>query len=153
MKALLPALFFGLGLASSAAAHGPHETFAVGAPGDPAKAARTVDVTIRDTAGAMRFETVPIRAAPGEQVRFVVKNDGKAAHEFRLDSVAGNAAHKAMMAQMPGMVHHDANAISLAPGARAELVWRFSKPGTYEYACLIPGHYEAGMHGEIVVGK
>ena len=153
MKTLLPALLFGLGLAGAAAAHGAHETFAAGAPGDPAKAARTVDVTIRDADGAMRFETAPIRVAPGEQVRFFVKNEGRAPHEFRLDSVTGNATHKAMMAQMPGMVHHDANAISIAPGAKGDLVWRFSKPGTYEYACLIPGHYEAGMHGEIVVGK
>ena len=92
-----------------------------------------------------------IRATLGEQIRFVVRNDGQARHEFRIDSIAGNATHKAMMARMPGMVHHDANAITLAPGATGTLVWRFSKPGIYEFACLLPGHYEAGMHGTVVV--
>lgn len=153
MRAPALAIAFTLA-AASASAHGAHETFAAGAPGDPASPARTVDIAVHEFPnGTMSFGSDGIRAGLGEQIRFVVKNDGKAAHEFRLDSAGGNAAHKAMMAKMPGMVHHDANAIALAPGATGTLVWRFSRPGTYEFACLIPGHYEAGMHGAVVVAK
>lgn len=137
--------------AAGASAH-EHETFAAGTPGT--SATRTVDLTIHEQPdGKMSFGAGDLQAARGEQVRFVVTNAGKAPHEFRLDSKGGNAAHKAMMVQMPGMEHHDANALSIAPGQTATIVWRFSKPGTYEFACLLPGHYEAGMHGAIVVAK
>jgi uncharacterized cupredoxin-like copper-binding protein len=49
------------------------------------------------------------------------------------------------------MQHHDANAVRLAPGKDTAILWRFTKAGTFEFACLIPGHYEAGMHGRVVV--
>ncbi|NDW02705.1 plastocyanin/azurin family copper-binding protein, partial [Salipiger sp. PrR002] len=29
--------------------------------------------------------------------------------------------------------------------------WTFGEPGTFEFACLLPGHYEAGMHGPLTV--
>lgn len=157
MKALPLALASLLVAAAGASAHddaGMPETFAAGAPGASTGAARTIDLTIREQQdGRMSFGIGDLEASRGEQVRFVVRNDGKAPHEFRLDSKAGNTAHKAMMAEMPGMVHHDANAVSVAPGQTKTLVWRFTKPGTYEFACLLPGHYEAGMHGRVVVGK
>ena len=143
-----------LALASPTLAHDAHETFAAGAPGDPGAPARTVDLAIHELPGGrMSFGTDAIRAELGQQIRFVVTNDGQLRHEFRLDSASGNAAHKAMMAKMPGMVHHDPNAMTLAPSATGTLVWRFTKPGTYEFACLLPGHYEAGMHGTVTVGK
>lgn len=143
-----------LALAMPALAHGADETFAAGTPGDPAAPARTVDLAIHELPGGkMSFGTDAIHAEPGEQIRFVVENDDRIRHEFRLDSVSGNAAHKAMMAKMPGMVHHDPNAMTLAPGATGTLVWRFTKPGAFEFACLLPGHYEAGMHGTVAVGK
>ena len=157
MKALPMALAAVLVAATGASAHehgGEPETFAAGTPGDAGKTARTVDLTIHEQPdGKMSFGSDDLHAQRGEQVRFVVTNDGKAPHEFRIDSKAGNAAHKAMMAEMPGMEHHDANAVTIAPGKTVTLVWRFSKPGTYEFACLLPGHYEAGMHGAIIVAK
>ena len=70
-----------------------------------------------------------------------------------LESTAHNAAHKAMMRMHPAMVHDDPNGKTLAPGQTATVLWRFSKPGTYEFACLLPGHYEAGMHGTVVVER
>ncbi len=152
MNALSMALAAVLVAAPGASAHDAHETFAAGAPGDPTKPAETVDLAIHERPdGTMSFGTTLVRAQLGEQIRFVVTNDGKALHEFRLDSITGGSAHKATMAEMPGMVHHDPNAVTIEPGATATLVWRFSKPGVFEFACLIPGHYEAGMHGSVVV--
>jgi len=56
-----------------------------------------------------------------------------------------------MMAEMPDMKHDDPNAKTLEPGQSATLAWRFSRRGEFEFACLIPGHYESGMHGVVVV--
>ena len=157
MKTLPVAFAALLVAATGASAHdhdGQPETFAAGTPGDPAETARTVALTIHQVRqGKMSFGSDDLHAKPGEQIRFVVTNDGEVPHEFRIDSKAGNAEHKAMMAKMPGMVHHDPNTMSIAPGRTMALVWRFSKPGSYEFACLLPGHYEAGMHGAIVVAK
>jgi len=49
------------------------------------------------------------------------------------------------------MEHDDPNGKTLDAGKSTEILWRFSKPGTFEFACLIPGHYEAGMHGTVTV--
>jgi uncharacterized cupredoxin-like copper-binding protein len=55
------------------------------------------------------------------------------------------------MKKFPDMEHDDPNAKRLAVGERGELIWKFTKAGEFEFACLIPGHYEAGMHGKIIV--
>ncbi len=55
------------------------------------------------------------------------------------------------MKKNPDMEHDDPNGKRLAPKKTDEIVWKFSKPGEFEYSCLIPGHREAGMVGTIVV--
>ena len=129
-----------------------HKSFAAGEPGDPKKPTRTVEVAMTETEDAkMLYKPDRIEVKRGEQVRFVLKNVGKVDHEFMLDSVANNAKHKKEMEKNPDMEHDDPNGKRLAPGQTAEMVWRFSKGGTYEFACLIPGHYESGMKGAAVV--
>ena len=130
-----------------------HKSFAAGEPGDPKKPiVRTVEVTMQEADHAkMLFNPDRIEVKRGEQVRFVLKNVGKVDHEFMLDSVANNAKHKIAMEQNPDMEHDDPNGKRLAPNDSSEVVWRFTKAGTFEFACLIPGHYEAGMKGTIVV--
>jgi plastocyanin len=81
----------------------------------------------------------------------VVRNAGSVAHEFTLGDEAGNAAHAKMMASMPDMKRNAPNAVTIEPGKTAEIIWRFSKPGRFEFACLIPGHYGSGMHGAVTV--
>ena len=87
----------------------------------------------------------------GEQIRFVLFNDGIEDHEFVLATVKENLAHAAEMKKHPHMAHHDPNAITLAPFNGGELLWKFNKAGTFEFGCLIPGHREAGMHGTVIV--
>ena len=147
-----------LATGSSAALAGPgepghsHKTFAAGEPGDPKKPARIVPVNMREMDdGKMAFFPDVVEVRQGEQVKFVLKNGGKTDHEFMLDSTEHNATHKIAMQKNPDMEHDDPNGKRLAPGKNNEIVWRFTKPGTYEFACLIPGHYEAGMHGTVVV--
>ena len=43
----------------------------------------------------------------------------------------------------------DPNSIRLAPGTRGEIIWNFANAGELGFACLIPGHYDSGMKGDI----
>jgi len=121
---------------------------AAGVPGDPAKVTRTIAVEMNDT---MRFTPDKVEAKAGETVRFFVVNKGKAAHEMVIGMPAELAEHAERMKMMPGMVHKEPNQITLAAGQRGGIVWTFTKAGTVSYACLVPGHKEAGMVGEVVV--
>ncbi len=121
---------------------------AIGAPGDPAKVTRTIEVRMDDT---MRFHPDRIAVKPGETVRFLVHNDGKLRHEMMIGTEHALQEHAAMMRAMPDMQHHEPNIVSLAPGQRGRLVWRFGAGGTVPFACMQPGHLEAGMKGEVDV--
>ena len=124
-----------------------HEA-AAGRPGDPAKVDRTIAVSMYDT---MRFDPEKMIFKAGETVRFVVRNEGKIRHEMVIGSVEELKEHAEMMRKMPGMQHAEPNMISLAPGERGDLVWQFENAGAIDFACLVPGHLEAGMTGKIVV--
>ena len=130
-----------------------HATFAAGAPGDPKKPARVVTIVMREEDGDKRmlFEPNRLEVKRGEQIRFVLDNAGIYPHEFMLDSVEKNAKHAIEMKKNPDMEHDDPNGAHVPVMQKKELVWRFSKAGTFEFACLIPGHYEAGMKGTVVV--
>lgn len=128
-----------------------HGGFSAGTPGNPKRPARTVNVTMTDGDGTMRFIPDRLDVKKGEQVRFVIQNKGELKHEFTLATVQDNNKHAELMKKYPDMEHDDPNAKSVDPGKSAEILWRFSKAGTFEFACLIPGHREAGMHGKIVV--
>jgi uncharacterized cupredoxin-like copper-binding protein len=134
-------------------AHEDHGTFSAGAPGDPKKPARSIRVRMLDDGNEkhMRFEPAVIRVRKGEQIRFVLENGGTESHEFMLATIAENRKHAELMKKFPDMEHDDPNGKRLAISERGELLWRFTKAGQFEFACLIPGHYEAGMHGKIVV--
>jgi len=131
-------------------AHEGH-VFAAGEPGDPKKPFRTVEITMSDGPGTMTYTPNKIEVRKGEQIKFVLKNTGYLAHEFLLDSLENNAKHKIEMQKNPEMEHDDPNGKRLEPKKSAEILWRFTKAGTFEFACLIPGHYETGMKGTIVV--
>ncbi len=99
----------------------------------------------------MFYEPSRIVVRKGEQIRFVLFNDGSEKHEFVLAMVKENLKHAETMKKNPHMAHHDSTAITLVPYVSGELLRKFTKVGTFEYGCLIPGHREAGMYGVIVV--
>jgi uncharacterized cupredoxin-like copper-binding protein len=136
--------------APGAAGHG-HETFAVGEPGNPKKPARIVLVTMRESDGKMMFVPDRVEIRRGEQIRFRLTNNGELDHEFVLATTAENLKHAEVMKKNPEMEHDDPNSRRVKPKQKDEIVWRFTKAGTFEYGCLIPGHREAGMIGTIVV--
>lgn len=141
-----------LALAAPGAPGHSHGSSPVGQPGDPKKPARIINVTMKETEdGKMLFMPEKVAVRKGEQVKFVLKNAGAIDHEFVLDTVANNAKHKIEMEKNPDMEHDDPNAKRLKPKATGEILWQFTKAGTFDFSCLIPGHRQSGMFGTIVV--
>ena len=134
-----------------ASAHEDHGSFSAGEPGDPKKPARVINVRMFEGGGKMGFEPAQVQVRRGEQVRFVLHNDGEEDHEFMLATVTENRKHAEVMKKYPDMEHDDPNGKRILPHGSGELVWKFTRRGKFEFACLIPGHYEKGMFGTIVV--
>lgn len=128
-----------------------HGSFSAGEPGNPKRPARAVLVTMREGDGKMMFIPDRLEIRRGEQVRFILTNSGELEHEFVLATTEENLKHAEEMKKNPDMEHDDPNAKRVGPKKKSELLWRFTKAGTFEYGCLIPGHREAGMTGIIVV--
>ena len=135
-------------LATGSDSHHAAHPHGLGKPGDPAKASRTVTVDMTD---AMRFIPANITVKKGETVRFVVKNSGKLKHEMVLGTANELREHAALMKKFPEMEHEEPNQVVLDSGKEGELVWQFTKSGTFDFACLQPGHFDAGMRGKIAV--
>ncbi len=125
--------------------------FTAGVPGDPKKPARTLQVKMPEGDGTMTFDPARIEVRRGKQIRFVITNVGVLPHEFVLASAEANLMHAKLMQQYPDMEHDDPNAKTVQPQGTAEILWRFTKKGVFEFACLIPGHREAGMLGKVIV--
>lgn len=147
---------------------------AIGEPGGKSKVSRTVVIKIKDNF----YEPETVEVKKGEMIRFVLKNSGELLHEFNIGTASMHAEHQKEMAQMaehgmltatginhqmmnmdhskmgmPSMKHDDPNAVLLEPGKSAELIWKFTKNAKLEFACNLPGHYEAGMVGQIKFRK
>ncbi|MBL8346306.1 MAG: cupredoxin family protein [Rubrivivax sp.] len=142
---MLAALAFA---ASAAWAGGTHGDNPVGEPGRTEQVTRTINVDMTDN---MRFTPAEISVQQGETVRFVVRNSGAVKHELVLATPAELKEHYAMMMKMPGMEHADDNMVTVAPGQTGEIIWRFTKAGKVDFACLQPGHFDAGMKGLVTV--
>ncbi len=132
---------------AGASSHEGHAS-ALGKPGDPKMASRTVEITMSD---AMRFSPSSVSVKRNETIRFVLKNEGQLKHEMVLGTIKELKEHAALMLKFPEMEHADPNQASVEPGKTSELVWQFTKAGTFDFACLQPGHYDAGMKGNVVV--
>jgi uncharacterized cupredoxin-like copper-binding protein len=121
---------------------------AFGREGDPRKVSRVIRLDMSD---AFRFTPSEVSVRRGETVKFVVSNSGQQLHEMVLGTVQELKEHAELMKKFPNMEHADANMAHVKPGASGEIVWQFTKAGEYQFACLIPGHYEAGMVGKVTV--
>jgi uncharacterized cupredoxin-like copper-binding protein len=137
--------------ATATLADAGHTHFSAGRPGNPKKPARIIEVVMKEGDGKMEYVPNRVEVKRNEQIRFVLKNVGELAHEFVLASTADNLKHAALMQKYPDMEHDDPNGKTLQPKRNAEILWRFTKRGEFEYGCLIPGHREAGMTGKVIV--
>lgn len=157
----LEVLALGISFAGSVFAHTetPHarqaetrsistEETSFGREGDPKKASRTIKVDMSDR---MRFSPSSLAVKRGETVRFEVKNSGKIMHEMVIGTMEELQEHAELMKKHPGMEHDEPYMVHVAPGKSGVIAWQFSKAGEFFYGCLIPGHFEAGMVGKVVV--
>jgi uncharacterized cupredoxin-like copper-binding protein len=119
-----------------------------GRAADPQRAKRTVRVQMSDQ---MRFDPAEITVKRGEVVRFVPVNKGQVMHEMVLGTMADLKRHAEMMKKHPGMAHDEPHMAHVAPGKQGVMGWQFTSAGEFFYACLIPGHFEAGMIGKVTV--
>ena len=124
-----------------------HETYAAGEPGNPKKPSRTIEVEMSE----MAYTPSRIEVKRGEQIRFLIRNVGKEDHEFLLATTEENLKHAEAMKKNPHMEHDDPNGVRLAPKKSAEILWKFTHAGTFEYSCLIPDHRDYGMIGKVTV--
>jgi uncharacterized cupredoxin-like copper-binding protein len=118
-----------------------------GIAGDP-KAARIVEIRMGDD---MRFKPDRIEVREGDTIRFVVRNAGKVLHEMVIGTPRELEEHAALMRKFPTMEHDEPFMSHVPAGKRGDITWNFNRPGTFQFACLIPGHFEAGMTGTIIV--
>ncbi|PVY87454.1 putative cupredoxin-like copper-binding protein [Acidovorax sp. 99] len=124
------------------------EQKAWGIAGDVKASTRTIEVSMMDN---MRFTPDRIEVKEGETVRFVVTNAGKVMHEIVIGTKKELDEHAALMAKFPNMEHEEPYMAHVSPGKKGELVWNFNRPGEFDFACLIAGHYQAGMVGKVRV--
>ena len=144
----LPGIFVAVTAIASGTHKGGHDEQAIGKPGVASKVTRTITMDMGDT---MRFSVPNVTARQGETIRFVVKNSGKIKHEMVLGTEKELKEHYEVMKKNPEMKHADANMVTVAPGKTGEIIWQFTKAGKVEFACLQPGHYDAGMKGLVTV--
>ena len=144
----LPCLVLSLSSFAAGNHAGGHDDEAIGKPGVASNVTRTIKIDMTD---AMRFKASKIAVKQGETVRFVVSNSGKLKHEMVLGTQKELKAHAEVMKKNPQMEHADANMVTLAPGTTGEIVWQFTNAGKVDFACLQPGHYDAGMKGMVTV--
>jgi uncharacterized cupredoxin-like copper-binding protein len=119
-----------------------------GRSGKKNAATRTIEISMTDD---MRFTPARLEIRQGETVRFRVRNAGKLEHELVLGTKPALDRHAARMQKEQAMDHHDASGVEVKPGRSGDLVWNFNRAGEFYYACLIPGHYQAGMVGTLTV--
>ena len=150
------AALFSMLLATSVLASGKHagghdgEVNAVGQAGKAAEVTRSVKVNMTDE---MRFIPASMMVKQGETLRITVSNSGQLKHEMVLGTEAELKEHYEAMLKFPEMEHDDANQVTVLPGKSADMIWKFTKAGKINFACLQPGHYDAGMKGAFMVSK
>lgn len=124
------------------------EQKAWGIAGDAKAVARTITIRMTDD---MRFTPSHIAVREGETVRLRAENKGRVLHEIVIGTRADLEAHAEMMARHPGMEHDEPHMAHVKAGKKGDIVWQFNRAGSFDFACLIAGHYQAGMTGSITV--
>lgn len=126
------------------------EEHAFGREGNPKHVTRTIAIDMNDT---MRFTPSAIKVRQGDTIKFIVKNKGKALHEMVLGTIDELKAHDELMKKNPEMEHDEPYMAHVKPGGQEKMVWQFTNAGEFNFGCLEPGHFEAGMVGKIIVTK
>lgn len=136
------------GKATAKAQSMPPEQKPWGIAGNPKKVVRTIKMDMVDE---MRFNPSSLQVKRGDTIRFELHNSGKTLHEMVIGTMDELNAHAALMKKFPDMEHDEPYMAHVPPGKTGEIVWTFNRPGQFNFACLVAGHFEAGMIGTVVV--
>lgn len=112
------------------------------------EATQTIEISMADT---MRFSPAALGIKTGDVIKFLISNDGDLQHEFVLGTPDSLSEHAKLMIKFPNMEHEEPYMAHVDPGKDMEIVWQFTQAGSFEFGCLLPGHFEAGMKGTITV--
>lgn len=148
LAALSVGIFSAMAGASGTHTGGHGAAGTIGQPGKAERISRTVTITMLDS---MRYRPASVVVKKGETIKFIVKNAGKMKHELVLGTEKELQEHYEVMKKNPEMEHDDANMVTVQPGETGEIIWHFTQTGTVGFACLLPGHYDAGMKGSVRV--
>lgn len=121
---------------------------ALGQAADPASADRTIHITASDQ---LKFDPAQAQIKVGETVTFEIENTGGADHEFVLGSPTYQAAHEQAMQAGTMEMAGEPNTVDVPAGTTMTLTWQFTEAGTTQFACHQPGHFAAGMFGDVTV--
>jgi uncharacterized cupredoxin-like copper-binding protein len=114
---------------------------------------RVVEVSMTE----FSFDVEEFHVARHDTVSFVVTNNGRVDHEFRvttehaaLEHIQEHQGDHADHAG--GNDHHEEHFVVVAPGATETLSVAFHDDADFDVvACLLPGHWEAGLHTPLTV--
>lgn len=112
------------------------------------EAQRTITIRMSDD---MRFAPSQLDVKLGQTLRLRAENKGKVMHEIVIGTPQELQEHAEMMRKHPNMEHDEPYMAHVSPGKSGDIVWTFNREGDFEFACLLPGHFEAGMRGTIRV--
>ena len=142
----------------------------IGEKGDPNNVDRIINIKMFDN----YYEPNLIKVKKGETIKFIIKNLGELVHEYNIGTKEMHMKHqpemqrlvdyeillvdkidKAKMKKMSkkdhSLAHSHSNSVMLEPNKTGEIIWKFTKNLNLQMACNIPGHYESGMYGKIVL--
>ncbi|OOG79768.1 hypothetical protein B0E41_22275 [Hydrogenophaga sp. A37] len=119
-----------------------------GIAAEPKEAQRTIQIRMTDN---MRFTPSHLEVREGETLRLRAVNGGKMLHEIVIGTPEELQSHAEMMKKHPGMEHDEPYMAHVPAGKRSDITWTFNRAGDFEFACLLPGHFDAGMRGTIRV--
>jgi len=112
------------------------------------KPTKTIEIGMSDE---MRFTPDVIKVKVGDVVMFKHENKGQLGHEFVLGTADSLDEHAEMMKKFPGMEHAEPYMAHVAAGEHGSIMWKFSEAGEFAFGCLVPGHYDSGMKGKVIV--
>ena len=142
----------------------------IGEKGNPSNIDRTITIKMYDN----YYEPNIIKVKKGETIKFVVQNLGEMVHEYNIATKEMHIKHQPEMQRLVengillvdkidmkkmkemskkdhSLSHSHSNSVMIEPKKTGEIIWKFSQNLSLEMACNVPGHYETGMVGKIII--
>ncbi len=108
----------------------------VGACGSAGGQSSSSPTEVQITLSEFKIDAPQTTFTTGTSYRFVIKNEGTISHDWAIMPRGETDASGALV---------QVDEEQLPPGATVSREFTFAQAGDFEFACHVPGHYEAGM--------